>query len=77
MQNSAFLLTTMPLEMSLNDQIYQQSNMSSMRSNINIFFLKPDVRRKRRTHGVRRNGPFRENREREYVLGWPFANDQK
>ena len=45
-----------PYHLGLNDQIYQQGNISSVRSNINVFSLKPDVRRKRRSHGVRRNG---------------------
>ena len=45
-----------PYPLGLNDQIYQQGNISSVRSNINVFSLKPDVRRKRRSHGVRRNG---------------------
>ena len=45
-----------PYPLGLNDQIYQQGNISSIRSNINIFSLKPEVRRKRRSHGVRRNG---------------------
>ena len=45
-----------PFPLGLNDQIYQQGNISSVRSNINVFSLKPDVRRKRRSHGVRRNG---------------------
>ena len=31
-------------------------NISSVRSHINVFSLKPYVRRKRRSHGVRRNG---------------------
>ena len=48
------LQTLYPL--GLNDQIYQQGNISSVRSNINVFSLKPAVRRKRRSHGVRRNG---------------------
>ena len=45
-----------PYPFGFNDQIYQQGNISSIRSNINIFSLKPEVRRKRRSHGVRRNG---------------------
>ena len=45
-----------PYPLGLNDQIYQQGNISSVRSNINVFSLKPDVRRKLRSHGVRRNG---------------------
>ena len=45
-----------PYPLGLNDQIYQQGNISSICSNINIFSLKPEVRRKRRSHGVRRNG---------------------
>ena len=45
-----------PFPLGLNDQIYQQGNISSVRSNINVFSLKPDVRRKRRSHGLRRNG---------------------
>ena len=45
-----------PYPLGLNDQIYQQGNISSIRSNINIFSLKPEVGRKRRSHGVRRNG---------------------
>ena len=45
-----------PYPLGLNDQIYQQGNISSVRSNINFFSLKPDVRKKRRSHGVRRNG---------------------
>ena len=36
--------------------MYQQENISSVLSHINVFSLKPDVRRKRRSHGVRRNG---------------------
>ena len=40
----------------LNDQIYQQGNISSIRSKVNIFSLKPEARGKRRSHGVRRNG---------------------
>ena len=44
-----------PYPLGLNDQIYQQGNISSVRSNINVFSLKPDVCRKRRSHGVRRN----------------------
>ena len=53
--NSIKLLQT-PFYLGLNDQIYQQGNISSVRSNINVFSLKPDVRRKRRSHGVRHNG---------------------
>ena len=45
-----------PFPLGFNDQIYQQGNISSVRSNINVFSLKPDVRRKRRSHGLRRNG---------------------
>ena len=45
-----------PYPLGVNDQIYQQGNISSIRSNFNIFSLKPDVRRKRRSYGVRRNG---------------------
>ena len=45
-----------PYPLGLNDQIYQQGNISSPRTNIDVFALKPDVRRKRRSHGVRRNG---------------------
>ena len=45
-----------PYPLGLNDQIYQQGNISSVRAHINVFSLKPDVRRKRRSHGVRRNG---------------------
>ena len=45
-----------PYPLGLNDQIYQQGNISSVRSHINVFSLKPDIRRKRRSHGVRRNG---------------------
>ena len=45
-----------PYPLGLNAQIYQQGNISSVRSNINVFSLKPDVCRKRRSHGVRRNG---------------------
>ena len=44
-----------PYPLGLNDQIYQQGNILS----INVFSLKPDVRRKRRSHGVRRNGQSR------------------
>ena len=46
----------MPFPLCLTDQIYQQGNISFVLSNINVFSLKPDVRRKRRSHGVRRNG---------------------
>ena len=35
-----------PYPLGLNDQIYQQGNISSVRSHINVFSLKPDVRRK-------------------------------
>ena len=35
---------------------FQMPLVSSVRSNINVFSLKPDVHRKRRSHGVRRNG---------------------
>ena len=52
-----------PFPLGLNDQIYQQGNISSVRSNINVFSLKPDVRRKRRSHGVRRNGLSRRNKD--------------
>ena len=45
-----------PFPPGLNDQIYQQGNISSVRSNINVFSLKPDIRRKRRSHCLRRNG---------------------
>ena len=45
-----------PYPLGLNDQIFQQGNISSVRSHMNVFSLKPDVRRKRRSHGVRRNG---------------------
>ena len=45
-----------PFPLGLNDQIYQQMNISSVRSNINVFSLNQDVRRKRRSHGLRRNG---------------------
>ena len=45
-----------PFPLDLYDQIYQQGNISSLRSIINVFSLKPNVRRKRRSHGVRRNG---------------------
>ena len=34
----------------------KQGSISSVRSNINVFSLKPDVRRKRRSHCVLRNG---------------------
>ena len=51
-----------PYPLGLNDQIYQQGNISSVRSHINVFSLKPDVRRKRRSHGVRRNGLSRRKR---------------
>ena len=58
-----------PYPLGLNDQIYQQGNLSSIRSNINIFSLKPEVRRKRRSHGVRRNGLSRRKKtETEYLL---------
>ena len=50
------LVITDAIPLGLNDQIYQQGNISFVRSNINVFSLKPDVRRKRRSHGVRRNG---------------------
>ena len=43
-----------PYPLGLNDQIYQQGNILSIRSNINVFSLKSDCRRKRRSHGVRR-----------------------
>ena len=45
-----------PYPLGLNDHIYQQGNISPVRSNINVFSIKPDVRRKRRSYGVRRNG---------------------
>ena len=45
-----------PFPLGPNDQIYQQGNISSVRSNINVFSLKPDICRKRRSHGLRRNG---------------------
>ena len=45
-----------PLTLGLNDQIYQQRNISSVCSNIIVFQLKPDVHRKHRSHGVRYNG---------------------
>ena len=41
----------LPFPLCINDQIYHQGNMSSVRSNINIFSLKPDVHRKCRSHG--------------------------
>ena len=40
------LQTQYPLN--LNDQLYKQGNISSVRSNIDVFSLKPDVRWKRR-----------------------------
>ena len=40
-----------PCPLGLNDQIYQQGNISSFRPNIIVFLLKPDVRRKRRSLG--------------------------
>ena len=46
----------MPFPLDLHDQIYKQRNISSVRSYIKVFSLKPDVRKKRRPHGVRRNG---------------------
>ena len=48
-----------PYPLGPNDQIYQQRNISSVRSHINVFSLKQYVHRKRRSHGVRRNGPSR------------------
>ena len=53
-----------PYPLGLNDQIYQQGNISSVRcSHINVFSLKPDVRKKRRSHGVRRNGLSRRKKD--------------
>ena len=40
-----------PYPLGLNDQIYQQGNISAIRSNMNIFSLKPDIHIKRRSHG--------------------------
>ena len=57
-----------PCPLGLNDQIYQQGNISSVRSNINVFSLKPDVRRKRRSHGVCRNGLSR--RKKDWIDPW-------
>ena len=61
-----------PYTLWFNDQIYQQGNISSVRSNINVFSLKPDVRRKRRSHCVRRNGLSRRKqrlyRSLDYLL---------
>ena len=48
-----------PYPLGLNDQIYKQGNISSHKTNIDVFDLKPNVLRKRRTHGVRRNGNCR------------------
>ena len=40
----------------LNDQTYQQGNISSIWTNINVFSLQPDVRRKGRSQVVSHNG---------------------
>ena len=53
--------------------IYQQGNISSIRSNINIFSLKPDVRRKRRSHGISRRKQ-RLNRSLDNLL-WIAKNN--
>ena len=60
------LQTSFPL--CLNDQIYQQGNISFVCSNINLFSLKPDFRRKRRSHGVRRNGLSRRKQRQNRSL---------
>ena len=54
-----------PFALGLNYQIHQQGNISSVRSNINVFSLKPDVRRKRRSYGVRRNGLSRRKQKQD------------
>ena len=61
------LQTQFPL--GLNDQIYQQGNISPVRSNINVFLLKPDVPRKRRSPDVRSNG-FSRRRQRLNIGPW-------
>ena len=58
-----------PYSLGLNNQIYQQGNISSVRSNINVFSLKPDIHRKRRSDGVRRNGLSRRKQRLIRSLG--------
>ena len=48
-----------PYPLGLNDQIYQQGNISNNNTNMDVFSLKPDVKRRHRSHGRRRNGTKR------------------
>ena len=67
----------MPFPLCLNDQIYQQGNISSVCSNINISSMNPDVRRSCRSHGVRRNGLLRRQQrlDRSSDDFWRIANN--
>ena len=51
------LQTAYPL--GLNDQIYGQGNISSSSTNINVFSIRPNTKRKHRSHGKRRNKKLR------------------
>ena len=51
------LQTAYPL--GLNDQIYGQGNISSASTNINVFSIRPNAKRKHRSHGKRRNRKLR------------------
>lgn len=51
------LQTAYPL--GLNDHIYGQGNISSSSTNINVFSIRPVIKRKHRSHGKRRNRKLR------------------
>ena len=51
-------------------------NISSLRTNIDVFSLKPDKRRKRRSHGVRLSGLSR-SKQKFNMSFWSFADCQK
>ena len=66
-----------PYPLGLNDQIYQQGNISSVRLHINVFSLKPDVLRKRRAHGVRCNGLSRRKQRLNIGPSMTFCESPK